>query len=95
LKIIGLRLFFFCRRAAKLNFNINNYSKILKGLFMIQIRRMIQRKQMLFMKNEELVWEDFEDIEDNDREISFEFEMDFGHDRDKEFYPGSDLEYDL
>lgn len=55
---------------------------------------MIQCKQMLFMKNEELVWEDFEDIEDNDRKISFEFEMDFGLDRDREFYPGSDLEYD-
>jgi hypothetical protein len=48
------------------------------------------------MKKEEFVWEaDFDDFEDRDSEkIRFEFEMDFGSDSDREFYSGSDLEYD-
>jgi hypothetical protein len=48
----------------------------------------------MHMKKEEWVWDDFEDFEDDERQIRFEFEMDFGHDRDKEFCSGSDLEYD-
>jgi hypothetical protein len=46
------------------------------------------------MKKEDWVWDDFDETQDDDSQIKFEFEMDFGLDTDKEYYSSSDLEYD-